>query len=345
MPKLAVDFFLLISPNALFDYCHCSPATHRPFRPELPTGAVRGGWSQRTPAATDSPPPHPGRGRPRATGKGLNYLTLGIPARWSPWPGKEGWAPALAPADESEGIWESWHIPEVWLCSSPGYASLWGEWASPEPPEAPSSPAAGCRSGRGEMVAPSPTSALQEGRAPDGPTPGGRAESRERRGLTAGLASPRSSAPALGDQGGGGDLYLENITRILDKLLDGYDNRLRPGFGGTGKLPSPRGARERTARGGGHERVARAAEGRRVPSRPVQHPAGGRQCDPTAGGRRGQSPASPEPAFSCWWSRIRGASRGPAPRPECLRVSQALWLKSKRTSTWPALGRCPTWRW
>lgn len=24
MPKLAVDFFLLISPNALFDYCHCS---------------------------------------------------------------------------------------------------------------------------------------------------------------------------------------------------------------------------------------------------------------------------------------------------------------------------------
>ncbi|XP_061312559.1 gamma-aminobutyric acid receptor subunit alpha-6 isoform X1 [Pezoporus flaviventris] len=41
-----------------------------------------------------------------------------------------------------------------------------------------------------------------------------------------------SSAAALGDQGGGGDLYLENITRILDKLLDGYDNRLRPGFGG-----------------------------------------------------------------------------------------------------------------
>ncbi|KAM9531284.1 gamma-aminobutyric acid receptor subunit alpha-6 isoform 2-T2 [Guaruba guarouba] len=41
-----------------------------------------------------------------------------------------------------------------------------------------------------------------------------------------------SSAAALGDQGGGGDIYLENITRILDKLLDGYDNRLRPGFGG-----------------------------------------------------------------------------------------------------------------
>uniref|UniRef100_A0A8B9BCF7 Gamma-aminobutyric acid type A receptor subunit alpha6 n=1 Tax=Anser brachyrhynchus TaxID=132585 RepID=A0A8B9BCF7_9AVES len=32
--------------------------------------------------------------------------------------------------------------------------------------------------------------------------------------------------------GGQGDLYSENITRILDKLLDGYDNRLRPGFGG-----------------------------------------------------------------------------------------------------------------
>uniref|UniRef100_A0A8C5Q0K5 Gamma-aminobutyric acid type A receptor subunit alpha6 n=1 Tax=Leptobrachium leishanense TaxID=445787 RepID=A0A8C5Q0K5_9ANUR len=28
------------------------------------------------------------------------------------------------------------------------------------------------------------------------------------------------------------DLYSENITRILDRLLDGYDNRLRPGFGG-----------------------------------------------------------------------------------------------------------------
>lgn len=39
---------------------------------------------------------------------------------------------------------------------------------------------------------------------------------------------------ALGGQGDAGDLYSENITRILDKLLDGYDNRLRPGFGGTG---------------------------------------------------------------------------------------------------------------
>ncbi|XP_049685290.1 gamma-aminobutyric acid receptor subunit alpha-6 isoform X4 [Accipiter gentilis] len=37
---------------------------------------------------------------------------------------------------------------------------------------------------------------------------------------------------ALGGQGDAGDLYSENITRILDKLLDGYDNRLRPGFGG-----------------------------------------------------------------------------------------------------------------
>ncbi|XP_026136047.1 gamma-aminobutyric acid receptor subunit alpha-4-like isoform X2 [Carassius auratus] len=27
-------------------------------------------------------------------------------------------------------------------------------------------------------------------------------------------------------------LYPENFTRILDRLLDGYDNRLRPGFGG-----------------------------------------------------------------------------------------------------------------
>ncbi|KAG9334828.1 hypothetical protein JZ751_006397, partial [Albula glossodonta] len=27
-------------------------------------------------------------------------------------------------------------------------------------------------------------------------------------------------------------VYSDNITRILDRLLDGYDNRLRPGFGG-----------------------------------------------------------------------------------------------------------------
>ncbi|XP_026089944.1 gamma-aminobutyric acid receptor subunit alpha-6 isoform X1 [Carassius auratus] len=27
-------------------------------------------------------------------------------------------------------------------------------------------------------------------------------------------------------------IYLDNITRVLDRLLDGYDNRLRPGFGG-----------------------------------------------------------------------------------------------------------------
>ncbi|XP_055797968.1 gamma-aminobutyric acid receptor subunit alpha-4 isoform X2 [Salvelinus fontinalis] len=28
------------------------------------------------------------------------------------------------------------------------------------------------------------------------------------------------------------NIYLDNITRVLDGLLDGYDNRLRPGFGG-----------------------------------------------------------------------------------------------------------------
>lgn len=31
-------------------------------------------------------------------------------------------------------------------------------------------------------------------------------------------------------------IYPENFTRILDRLLDGYDNRLRPGFGGTVQL-------------------------------------------------------------------------------------------------------------
>uniref|UniRef100_A0A8C8B958 Gamma-aminobutyric acid type A receptor subunit alpha6 n=1 Tax=Otus sunia TaxID=257818 RepID=A0A8C8B958_9STRI len=41
-----------------------------------------------------------------------------------------------------------------------------------------------------------------------------------------------SAARALGGPGDGADGYSENITRTLDKLLDGYDNRLRPGFGG-----------------------------------------------------------------------------------------------------------------
>ncbi|XP_064183693.1 gamma-aminobutyric acid receptor subunit alpha-4-like [Anguilla rostrata] len=31
---------------------------------------------------------------------------------------------------------------------------------------------------------------------------------------------------------GNQQVYSDNITRILDRLLDGYDNRLRPGFGG-----------------------------------------------------------------------------------------------------------------
>ncbi|XP_006033940.1 gamma-aminobutyric acid receptor subunit alpha-6 [Alligator sinensis] len=37
---------------------------------------------------------------------------------------------------------------------------------------------------------------------------------------------------ALGSYNEDSNVYSENITRILDKLLDGYDNRLRPGFGG-----------------------------------------------------------------------------------------------------------------
>lgn len=67
-----------------------------------------------------------------------------------------------------------------------------------------------------------------------------------------GFASPRSVGTALGDQGDGADLYSENITRILDKLLDGYDNRLRPGFGGSGEAPSRRG-------GGGWGRASGSA--------------------------------------------------------------------------------------
>ncbi|XP_018607212.1 gamma-aminobutyric acid receptor subunit alpha-6 isoform X2 [Scleropages formosus] len=37
---------------------------------------------------------------------------------------------------------------------------------------------------------------------------------------------------AWGSQQAEPRVYLDNITRILDRLLDGYDNRLRPGFGG-----------------------------------------------------------------------------------------------------------------
>ncbi|XP_064205926.1 gamma-aminobutyric acid receptor subunit alpha-6 isoform X2 [Anguilla rostrata] len=35
-----------------------------------------------------------------------------------------------------------------------------------------------------------------------------------------------------GNQRTEASVYLDNITRVLDRLLDGYDNRLRPGFGG-----------------------------------------------------------------------------------------------------------------
>ncbi|XP_069388291.1 gamma-aminobutyric acid receptor subunit alpha-6a [Paralichthys olivaceus] len=37
---------------------------------------------------------------------------------------------------------------------------------------------------------------------------------------------------SLGSVSGNEKIYSENITRILDRLLDGYDNRLRPGSGG-----------------------------------------------------------------------------------------------------------------
>ncbi|XP_071614642.1 gamma-aminobutyric acid receptor subunit alpha-6 isoform X3 [Heliangelus exortis] len=50
--------------------------------------------------------------------------------------------------------------------------------------------------------------------------------------LAAWVCVALSIGKALGGQGEPGDLFLENVTRILDKLLDGYDNRLRPGFGG-----------------------------------------------------------------------------------------------------------------
>ncbi|XP_069725075.1 gamma-aminobutyric acid receptor subunit alpha-6 isoform X1 [Phaenicophaeus curvirostris] len=50
--------------------------------------------------------------------------------------------------------------------------------------------------------------------------------------LLACLCLAASIEKVVGAQDDAGDLYSENVTRILDKLLDGYDNRLRPGFGG-----------------------------------------------------------------------------------------------------------------
>uniref|UniRef100_A0A671QAP6 Uncharacterized protein n=1 Tax=Sinocyclocheilus anshuiensis TaxID=1608454 RepID=A0A671QAP6_9TELE len=51
------------------------------------------------------------------------------------------------------------------------------------------------------------------------------------------LSRPRCTGAACGLISGqirkDEKLYPENFTRILDRLLDGYDNRLRPGFGGT----------------------------------------------------------------------------------------------------------------
>lgn len=41
-----------------------------------------------------------------------------------------------------------------------------------------------------------------------------------------------SATSVWGNQHSDTSIYLDNITRILDRLLDGYDNRLRPGFGG-----------------------------------------------------------------------------------------------------------------
>lgn len=41
-----------------------------------------------------------------------------------------------------------------------------------------------------------------------------------------------STDSVWGNQHSETSIYLDNITRILNRLLDGYDNRLRPGFGG-----------------------------------------------------------------------------------------------------------------
>lgn len=49
--------------------------------------------------------------------------------------------------------------------------------------------------------------------------------------------SPHRVENALGKLEDEGNFYPENISRILDNLLEGYDNRLRPGFGGERQHP------------------------------------------------------------------------------------------------------------
>lgn len=43
---------------------------------------------------------------------------------------------------------------------------------------------------------------------------------------------------SLDNVSGNEKIYSDNITRILDRLLDGYDNRLRPGSGGNSNFKS-----------------------------------------------------------------------------------------------------------
>uniref|UniRef100_A0AAV2JAU1 Gamma-aminobutyric acid (GABA) A receptor, alpha 6b n=1 Tax=Knipowitschia caucasica TaxID=637954 RepID=A0AAV2JAU1_KNICA len=50
--------------------------------------------------------------------------------------------------------------------------------------------------------------------------------------ITCLVLSCYSTSGVWGNQHSDTSIYLDNITRILDRLLDGYDNRLRPGFGG-----------------------------------------------------------------------------------------------------------------
>lgn len=130
---------------------------------------------------------------------------------------------------------------------------------------------------------------------------------------------------ALGDQGDGADLYSENITRILDKLLDGYDNRLRPGFGGSGEAPSPRGA------GGWEGRAAALWLPQAGAARPAPV-AGGRRWNPK---RRGKAAKLPVPSSPRVWRDVSVALEpgGPAaPAPLCsqpLSVSRRLRDRSQ----------------
>ncbi|KAJ7316244.1 hypothetical protein JRQ81_002406 [Phrynocephalus forsythii] len=242
MPKLAVDFFLLISPNALFDYCHCCPTKPRPLQTVIPQpkAQLRGGWTrdgggeQRPPTPSFTLTHSHAHARPREGRgeEGEEALAGGGP----------GWLLAVARERRGEGPvlrkatrWDLGRSPPVDLAGASYTLGRYGLGALLDmphdvvsiPPPLRLRPSA---SGRHGLVW------LWDPARGGGRRWGGREVTSGARSLFACLGSLEKVLPLAEEEAtpNESDLYSENISRILDKLLDGYDNRLRPGFGGKG---------------------------------------------------------------------------------------------------------------